>query len=142
MSKSTLPSPDERPNADVVIYDGNCRFCSNQVQRLSLLDHDERLSFLSLHDNQTTQKYADFSHDDLMEQMHVVNRTGNVYRGARAFRYLTRRLPSLWLLSPLLHVPFSLPMWQWCYRHFAKRRYRFGQMGQCDSDSCSMHLQK
>ena len=141
MPYSILTSPDERPDADVVLFDGNCRFCSAQVERLSRWDRGGRLSFLSLHDDRAKQQY-NLSHDELMEQMHIVDRFGKVYRGAGAFRYLTCRLPSLWILAPLLHIPLSLPAWQWCYRQFAKRRYRLGRTDQCNGNSCSMHFHK
>ncbi|MDP6058220.1 MAG: hypothetical protein QGH33_04975, partial [Pirellulaceae bacterium] len=29
-----LPSPTGLPNADLVIYDGHCRFCTDSVRRL------------------------------------------------------------------------------------------------------------
>src|SRR5262245_65427160 len=44
-----LPSPQERPEADVVIYDGNCRMCTAQVHKLAWWDCHGKLSYLSLH---------------------------------------------------------------------------------------------
>jgi predicted DCC family thiol-disulfide oxidoreductase YuxK len=45
-----LPDPDESPGSDVVIFDGQCRFCQGQVRNLRRLDWGgKRLSFLSLH---------------------------------------------------------------------------------------------
>ena len=45
-----LPTVLERPEADVIIYDGHCRFCRGQVERLSRWDTGGRLAYLSLHD--------------------------------------------------------------------------------------------
>ena len=80
--------------------------------------------------------------DDLMKQMYVVTCGGTHYAGASAFRYLTRRLPGLYALAPLLHIPFSLPVWQWLYRQVAIRRYKIaGKTGEaCDGDACEVHL--
>ncbi len=47
-----LPTPEERPGSDVVIYDGNCRICTAQVRKLPWWDCQKRLSYLSLHDPQ------------------------------------------------------------------------------------------
>ncbi len=63
--------------------------------------------------------------------------------GAAVIRYLTTRLPKLWVFAPLLHIPFSLPLWQWVYRQIAKRRYRIAnQAGDlCDEDgTCELHF--
>jgi predicted DCC family thiol-disulfide oxidoreductase YuxK len=98
-----------------------------------------RLSFVSLHDPLVAERYPDLSHEQLMEQMYLVTQSGHRYGGAAAFRYLTRRLPRLWVLAPLLHLPFSLPLWQWAYRQVAKRRYRWNQKSDC-GDTCEVHF--
>lgn len=137
-----LPTPQERPQADVVIYDGHCKFCTAQVQKLAWWDCQGKLSYLSLHDPEVAARYPDLTHNMLMEQMYVVDRrTGKRCGGAAAFRYLSRRLRRLWWLAPLMHIPFSLPVWQWLYRQVAKRRYRFGKTAACDSDTCRLHTQ-
>jgi predicted DCC family thiol-disulfide oxidoreductase YuxK len=140
--QQTLATPEQRPDADVVIYDGDCRFCTGQVERLARWDRGGRLAFISLHNPQVAERWPDLTHDMLMEQMYVVDRQGRRHGGAAAFRYLTRRLPRLWVLAPLLHLPLTLPLWQWGYRQVAKRRYKIaGKNGQhCDGDVCSVHF--
>lgn len=137
-SPSTLPRPEERPDADVVIYDGECRICSEQIARLSRFDGRGRLSYLSLHDPVVTERYPDLTHEALMADMYVVDRAGGRHRGAAAFRYLSTRLPALWWLAPVLHFPGTLPLWQRIYRMFAKRRYRFGRVESCENGSCRL----
>lgn len=136
-----LPTPAERPHSDVVIYDGNCQFCRGQVDRLRWWDGGGRLAFLSLHDPSVNQFCPDLTHDQLMEQMYVVERRGGRHGGAAAIRYLSRRLPSLWWVAPILHIPFSLPLWQWLYRQVAIRRYRWNQpQSDCENGACRVHL--
>jgi predicted DCC family thiol-disulfide oxidoreductase YuxK len=135
-----LPSCEERPHSVVVIYDGQCSICTRQVERLARWDRRGRLSFLSLHDPQTAKRYPDLSHRDLMENMYVVDRQGNRHKGAAAFRELSRELPRLWWLAPILHVPGTMPLWQWCYQQVARRRYLFGRVEPCDSGACQTHL--
>ena len=141
-SETRLPTPTERPGADVVIYDGHCKFCTGQVNRLARWDTRGRLAFLSLHDPQVAKDYPDLSYDRLMEEMAVVDRHGRGHWGAGAFRYLTTRLPRLYLLAPLMHIPFSMPLWRWGYRQVAKRRYWLaGKTGQaCEGDACRVHF--
>jgi predicted DCC family thiol-disulfide oxidoreductase YuxK len=137
-----LPSVAERPGADVLIYDGHCRICTGQVARLARWDGGGRLAFLSLHDPLVAERYPDLSHDELMRHMVVVDQAGGRHRGAAAVRYLSRRLPSLWWLAPVMHIPFSLPLWQWMYQQVASRRYRFGRTDDCTDGACSIHFKR
>jgi predicted DCC family thiol-disulfide oxidoreductase YuxK len=134
-----LPSPIERPEADVVLYDGNCRICTSQIRRLPWWDCQGKLAYLSLHDPEVARRYPDLTHEMLMRDMYIVDRAGRRHRGAAAIRYLSRRLRRLWWLAPLLHIPFSLPLWQFLYRQIADRRYRFGRVESCGDDACSLH---
>jgi predicted DCC family thiol-disulfide oxidoreductase YuxK len=128
------PTPQER---DVVIYDGNCSFCRSQVKRLKAWDGGDRLQYLSLHDDVVAATYPDLSHEDLMKEMYVVDRNGRRHGGAKALRYLSRRLPRLWILMPLLHIPGTLGMWNALYQLIARRRYRISSLGEDAAGECS-----
>ena len=144
-AKRTLTSPEELPNADIVIFDGECQFCTGQVANLRRLDGKNRLAFVSLHEPLVQSRFPDLTHEQLMKEMVVVNQAGDRFGGAAAFRYLTRRLPALWILAPIMHIPFSLPVWQWFYRQIAKRRYMLNKKrgkSRCENDQCSIHFDK
>ena len=141
-SVTEFPSPAERPNADIVIYDGNCKFCRTQVRRLLWWDCQHKLSYLSLHDPEVPRRFPNLTHEQMMEQMYVVDRKGNQYGGAGALRHLSLRLRRLWWLAPVLHIPFTLPIWKWLYRQVASRRYRLSGAADCDEGTCSVHQGK
>jgi predicted DCC family thiol-disulfide oxidoreductase YuxK len=132
---------DQGMNADVVLYDGECRFCCSQINILKRLDGKKRLRFLSLHDPSVPENYPDLSRDQLMEQMWVVAPNGQKFGGADAVRYLSRRLPMLYPFAPILHLPFTMPLWRWMYRLVAKYRYRIAGKN-CENGSCSIHAKK
>ncbi|MBX3412248.1 MAG: DUF393 domain-containing protein [Pirellulales bacterium] len=138
----TIPTPTDRPQADIVLYDGQCKFCLAGVERLQFFDCQKRLAYLSLHDPEVARRWPDLDHDELMRNMYIIEgATGRRHRGADALRYLTRRLRRLWWLAPLLYIPGSMPFWRWCYSQFATRRYLlFGKVEACDSGSCSIHF--
>ncbi|HVU88825.1 MAG TPA: DUF393 domain-containing protein [Pirellulales bacterium] len=139
-SQSALPGPDQRPLADLVIYDGNCRICTAQIRFIERWFAAGRLAYLSLHDSRVAVRYPDLSYDDLMREMWIIDRRGGRHGGAAAIRYLSRRLPRLWWLAPLLHLPGTMPLWSWMYRQVANRRYRFGRVESCDDGSCRLHV--
>lgn len=74
-----------------------------------------------------------------MKELYVVDHQGSRHAGASAIRYLSRRLPTLWWLAPLLHLPGTLPVWNWLYQQVAKRRYRFGRIETCEGGTCHLH---
>jgi predicted DCC family thiol-disulfide oxidoreductase YuxK len=145
MTTLRLTDPDQSPATDVVIYDGECNFCKAQVARLRSLDRfGQRLSFISLHDPRVNERYPDLTHDQLMEQMFVVDQQGNRFGGSDAVRYLSRRLPLLWPAMPILHLPGTAGLWRWAYHQVAKRRYKIsGRSGKdCQNGACSIHLNR
>lgn len=138
-----LPTPAHLPAADVVIYDGKCVFCLGQVRNLKKFDGGSRLAFMSLHDPEVGERFPDLTFEQMMKQIYVVGQSGQRYGGAKAIRYLTRRLPKLWWAAPLTHIPFTLPIQQWCYDQVAKRRYKIANKdgsADCDSGACEIHF--
>lgn len=124
----------------VVLYDGQCRFCRGQISNLRRLDWFHRLRFVSLHEDSVALDYPDLSHEQLMEQMWIVTPNRERYGGAYALRYLTRFLPSLWLLAPAMHLPGLMPFWNRMYRWIAQRRYKIAGR-ECPDGSCALHAQ-
>lgn len=140
LRQAELPDPDTLTDSDVVIYDGECNFCRSQVRNLERLDWGgRRLAFLSLHDPRVGERYPDLTKAQLMEQMYVVDQSGNRHGGADAVRYLSRRLPTLWVAAPILHLPGTAGLWRWLYRQVAKRRYKLAGKT-CENDACDVHF--
>jgi len=139
VSTVALPSPAERPDADVVIFDGHCGICTAQVKKLPFWDCRQRLSYLSLHDPEVQRRWPDVSHDRLMQEMLIVDRNGHRYWGPEAIRYLTRRLRRLWWAAPFAYFPGSMLLWRPAYRWVARNRYRFSG-SECKDGACQIHL--
>ena len=133
-----LRDPDDNPSAVVVIWDGECNFCRAQVERLRRFDSGNRLSYLSLHDPRVAERFPELSYDQLMDQMWVVTPDRRMFGGADAFRFLSRYLPRLWWLAPVMHFPFAMPLWRYLYRVIANRRYRIAGKN-CDGGTCHLH---
>ncbi len=141
-----LPAAHQYPERETLIFDGRCHFCQQQVRRLSKLDLGNRLAFASLHHQLIKSKYADISHDELMQQMYLITPTNDRFAGANAIRYLSRKLFLLWPIAPFLHIPFSLGLWQGMYSWVAKRRYKISQrmkgVEDCSEGACKIHFDK
>lgn len=129
----------ESPPRDAVIYDGDCPMCRAAVERLSRWDRRGRLETVDLNDPEVQRRWPQLDTEQLGTELHVVDSSGNVYRGAAALRRLSRRLPRLWPLAVPLHIPGTLPVWQKLYRFVARRRYRFAGGEACQGDVCRRH---
>ncbi len=123
---------------DVVLYDSECNFCCSSIELLRRFDGRQRLRFLSLHDPTVPIAYPDLTYDKLIKEMWVIAYDETRYSGADAMRYLSRRLPMLFPLAPLLHIPFSMPLWRWMYRVIARNRYRIAGR-KCSNGACRIH---
>ena len=138
--KNDLPDPDTLTDADVVIFDGECNFCRSSVSTLRTLDVGGRkLAFISLHDPRVAERYPDLTYEQMMEQIYVIDGKHRRHGGADAMRYLSRRLPLMWVAAPILHIPGTGRLWRWLYRQIAKRRYKLAGKS-CENDACSVHL--
>ena len=124
------------PARDTVLYDGRCRFCRSQIAILRALDFTGRLSFTSLHDPSVASDFPEIDLEDLHRQMYVVDVRGLARGGADAVRSLSRRLVLLWPLALLLHVPGTMPIWQWLYAFVARHRLKIA--GACDDGNCRL----
>jgi predicted DCC family thiol-disulfide oxidoreductase YuxK len=124
-----LADPDERPAADVVIYDADCGLCRSCVRVLSRVDGRRRLAYLPLQDPRVPTRYPDLRPEDLEQHVYVIDPAGRRHAGADAVKYLSRRIPALWCLAPWMHVPGTMPMWRWLYEQVAKRRRCFDRSG-------------
>lgn len=136
---AALPSPAERPDANVVIYDGHCGICTAQVKKLPWWDCQQKLSYLSLHDSEVARRWPDLSHDRLMQEMVIIDRQGNRHWGAEAIRFLTGHLRRMWWAAPLLYFPGSMILWRPVYRWVARNRYRLSGTQSCDDGTCHLH---
>ena len=112
----------KHPGQDTVLFDGECRFCQRQIALLRRLDLRRRFIYTSLHELSVAADFPELSIEQLQEQMFVIDTQGNARGGATAVRYLSRKLPLLWPLALLLHIPGSLPLWNRLYAFIAKRR--------------------
>ena len=133
-----FPTLDERPDAYVVIYDGHCKFCRANVRWISAIDQG-KVAYVSLHDPIVEERWPELSHEQLMDHLYLINGEDK-YAGAAAFRFLSRKLVAFWPIAPLMHIPCSLPLWQFFYDRIARIRYRFGKIDDCENGTCRVHF--
>ena len=115
-----------QPRAGYVLYDGGCGFCFHWVHFWKRFL--ERRGFV-LKDLQSawTDGSLPIKRDQLLDDIRVLTRSGEIVSGADAYLYVTRRI---WWAYPFFAI-FSQPGFNWVlwrgYRWFNRNRYRISR---------------
>jgi predicted DCC family thiol-disulfide oxidoreductase YuxK len=111
----------------IVIYDGDCRVCSQTIKLLTKWDSSHELEMIT---SQTPGVHARFPWIPLhayMESVQVIRMSdGKTWQAAAALEELLKVLPKGGLVSWLFKIPFVRPVADRLYRWFARNRYKLG----------------
>lgn len=139
--ETPLPHPTEFPDRNILIYDGECRFCISQVSKLARWDVEGELAFTPLQDAFVAEQYPELSREMLMKEMYLVTRDDQRFGGVHAVREIARRLPKLRWLSFWFRVPLAMTLSRMAYRTIARWRYKiWGRVNRCDHGTCDLHF--
>jgi predicted DCC family thiol-disulfide oxidoreductase YuxK len=110
----------ERDDAVVVIYDGDCAFCTAAARWLERRDHRRRLRLEPIADVVEAHGCR-LQRDALEDEMHVVDPAGRVHSGFRGWRRIAREVPVLRPLWLLFWLPGARligdPVYRWVAGH-------------------------
>jgi predicted DCC family thiol-disulfide oxidoreductase YuxK len=110
----------------IVLFDGQCAFCRKGVALLQSLDWLDRFDCRDARDAATLPPCSDpLDPQRLLDEMHVVTPSrARAFAGYRAVRWIAWRLPLLWPLAPLLHLPGAVWLGSKLYHRIARNRFR------------------
>ena len=100
----------------IVLYDGACAFCRKSIALLKKLDWLGKLAYADARDESSPlMQIPAIAAAPLLEQRHVWDpRTSPRRGGFPSIRWLAWRIPAMWLVAPLLHLPgmtWLAPYW-------------------------------
>lgn len=123
-----------------VFYDGSCSVCATEVERYGRKDREGRLMLMDISAPGFDPAPFGISVAEFMYQMHVIDRSGRVFRGVEAFWAIWQAFPTSSLLGVcgrLIMLPLVNPLARLCYRMFAAiRGYLPKRRRDCTSGSC------
>jgi predicted DCC family thiol-disulfide oxidoreductase YuxK len=123
-----------------VYYDGACSVCATEIERYGRRDRAGRLVLVDISDPSFDPAPLGIPLDVLMYQMHVIDRTGRVYRNVEAFWAIWQAFPAstlLGLMGALVMLPGVNTVARLCYRGFARiRKYLPKRRDACTTGSC------
>ncbi len=100
-----------------VLYDGGCELCRMSAEAVRLFDNSGKIDLLDFNDDGVRAGFPDLTMPALLEELHVVNDSGCVWRGARAINEVLRQQRGV---RGLLAYLWYLPGFAW----LADRQYK------------------
>jgi predicted DCC family thiol-disulfide oxidoreductase YuxK len=122
--RPTIVPGKAKPGTIAVLFDGDCKLCRASVEAVRMYDNSGVVDLLDIHDDEKRALFPGLEMDALMEELHVVDEHGRVWRGARAVNEILRRQHGL---PGILAYLWYLPGFPWLadrqYKRIARRRY-------------------
>ncbi len=109
--------------------------CTFQTRLISWMDWLKKVTLVPIKDPRASGIAPDVTREDLLEAIHCVTPEGEIYRGARAFRFLGLRIPLLVPMGLFLWFPGVIWIAEKIYAFISKNRIYiskiFGCKGAC-----------
>jgi len=127
------------PALPTLLYDGHCRFCTTQTQRLARFLPAGKYQSLSFQDEGVLARFPGITYEDTMRALHYVDARGRVYAGVEAgVRALGLRL--LGKLAYGYYIPGIRQLLDAIYPIIARNRYKLAGRT-CDDGACAVHFE-
>jgi len=115
------------------LFDGECPLCIRTVIVLEALDVFGAIQFQSLQNGGFRHAAVEgISETELINDIHVTNASGKLYKGAEAYAQILTRLPFFFLLGWLMRLPGFKQLAAHMYRLIADNRIT----ERCTEDNC------
>ncbi len=107
-----------------ILYDGSCEMCRASFDGIRQFDNSGAIEPLDLHRGEVRAQFPTLRLENLLEELHAVDESGRVYRGARAINEILRRQRGLrGYLAYLWYIPPYAWVADWQYKRIAASRY-------------------
>ncbi len=121
----------------VLLYDGQCGFCLESVKRLRILDLFGWVDPLDFHTQPDLAKLNPaLTPERCRSEMVLIEPNGRLSGGFQAFARLSRRLPLLLWLAPVVHLPGANWVGTRIYRWVAAHRALLHRNPVCQTNQC------
>ena len=120
-------SIEEQGRRYTVVYDGQCKVCSQSVKLLAKWDRNHELEIIPSQTPGVRERFAWITPRAYVDSIQVVRtEDGRTWQAAAALEELLNVLPKGRLISWLFRIPFVRPLADKFYRWFARNRYKLG----------------
>ena len=105
-----------------VFYDGGCVVCSAEISHYMSKDHEGKVCFIDINDENFNASQFGFSDQELHENLHVTTESGEVKKGVDAFIAIWQTIPGFGFMAKFFRYEPFYTLSQMGYFVFAKIR--------------------
>lgn len=105
------------------LYDGYCAICQTTLAIITALDWFKRVKFVDLHSPDVDTRFSQFTHEELMGQIHVIDDQGRVFAGFDGTKRLLKAVPLGFPFWLILQLPGMDRVGKRVYGWIARHRY-------------------
>ena len=128
------------PGKLAILYDGSCEMCRASIDGIRQFDNSGAIEPLDLHHEEVRAQFPELKLEKLLEELHAVDESGRVYRGARAINEILRRQNGLkGYLAYLWYVPGYAWLADRQYKRIAASRYARDAQGRLKGQAVGEH---
>ncbi len=123
-----------------ILFDGSCEMCRASLDGIRQFDNSGKMEPLDLHLEEVRTQFPDLKLENLLEELHAVDESGCVYRGARAINEILRRQKGLrGYLAYLWYIPGYAWLANRQYKRIAASRYSRDARGNLKEPALQEH---
>ena len=124
-----------------IFYDGSCIVCATEIEHYLRQDHGGRLVAVNINSPDFNPLPFHIPLTTFMYELHVIDLSGNIYRGVEAFWAIWQAFPMstvYGIMGSIIHMPVINPVARLFYKGFARIRQYLPKRHVCDSGTCSI----
>lgn len=118
-----------------ILFDGDCPLCTFQSRVIEWLDWLHSVNVMPLADPRAATIAPGLTKEELNAAIHCIAANGRIYRGARAIRFVSMRLPLAIPVALFLWLPGVIYIAEIIYKWISRNRLLlsrvFGCQGAC-----------
>jgi predicted DCC family thiol-disulfide oxidoreductase YuxK len=122
-----------------IFYDGSCSVCATEIEHYLHHDHGGKLLAVDISSPDFDPVFYGITLQAFMYELHVIDQSGEVYRGVEAFWAIWQAFPTSALygvMGAIISMPLLNPVARLAYKAFARIRPYLPKRTRCDSGTC------
>lgn len=108
----------------ILFFDGGCPLCRREISHYRKIDRKQQVEWIDIHTSPEALAPYGIDWNAAMQRIHLIDGSGLVETGARAFVTLWSQLPYYRFLSMACMIPGVIAIMDFTYRHFARWRWK------------------
>jgi predicted DCC family thiol-disulfide oxidoreductase YuxK len=125
-----------------IFYDGSCSVCATEIEHYLRQDHENKLIALDISTQDFDPEVYHIPLAEFMYELHVIDRSGHIYRGVEAFWAIWQTFPTSTMygfMGTMVTAPALNQLARLLYKGFAHIRPYLQAKHDCTNGTCKIN---